>query len=163
MTLSDLVFCGCGFSRQSWIMINLAKMPPHGELFERREESCCGVETGPIAGCLGTSQGSIQAEWQQCTWLKVTATSGRLGHYFPTQSPRGERAWSDRPQSALHYHLSAAPQVAAGEGKNRLTDDLGEDETETENKGVACLVAYVTVYVRVCQEVASLCFWIHPT
>lgn len=43
-------------------MINLAKMPPHGELFERREESCCGVETGPIAGCLGTSQGSIQAE-----------------------------------------------------------------------------------------------------
>lgn len=43
-------------------MINLAKMPPHGELFERREESCCGVETGPIAGCPGTSQGSIQAE-----------------------------------------------------------------------------------------------------
>lgn len=62
MTLSDLVFRGCCFSRQSWIMINLAKMPPHGELFERREESCCGVETGPIAGCLGTSQGSIQAE-----------------------------------------------------------------------------------------------------
>lgn len=48
-------------------MINLVKMPPHGELFERRKESCWGVETGPIAGCLGTSQGSIQAESQPCT------------------------------------------------------------------------------------------------
>lgn len=43
-------------------MINLAKMPPHGELFERREKSCCGVETGPIAASLGISPGSIQAE-----------------------------------------------------------------------------------------------------
>lgn len=43
-------------------MINLAEMPPRGELFERREESCSGVETGPIAGCLGTARGSIRAE-----------------------------------------------------------------------------------------------------
>lgn len=101
-------------------MINLAKMPPHWDLFERREESCFGVKTGPIAGCLGISQGSIQAEWQPCTWLKVTATSGRLGHYFPTHSLRGERAWSDRPQSALHYHLATA-KVATSRGRNRRT------------------------------------------
>lgn len=103
--VQSCIFCVCCFSQQIWIMINLAKMPPHGELFERWEKSCCGVETGPIAACLGISLGSIQAEWQLCTWLKVTATSGRPSHYFPTQSPWGERAWSDRPQSALHYHL----------------------------------------------------------
>lgn len=56
------------------------------------------------------------------------------------------------PQSALHYHLSAAPQVAVGEGKNRLTDDLGGDETERENKGVACLFAYVSLYMSDCMS-----------
>ncbi|KAM3612148.1 uncharacterized protein V6R79_003575 [Siganus canaliculatus] len=34
MTLSYLVFCGRCFSQQSCIMINSAKMAPHGELFE---------------------------------------------------------------------------------------------------------------------------------
>lgn len=155
-SLSVLVFfvfcgcclCGCCFSRQSWIMIHLTKMPPHGELFERREERCCSVETGPIAGCLGTSQGSIQAEWQPCTWLKVTATSGRLGHYFPTHSPRCEGAWSDRPQSALHYHL-ATPQVAAGWGKNSQAT-RGEMNRRGKIKvlNAGCVCKSVSVCIR---------------
>lgn len=38
-----------------WLI--LPKMPPHGELFERWEESCCGVENGRIAGYLGDFTG----------------------------------------------------------------------------------------------------------
>lgn len=70
------------------------------------------AKTGEIAGCLGSSQRSIQREWQHQTWLNVTATSCSRGHYFPTTIPWGQRAWSDSAQANLHYPLSLPLQVA---------------------------------------------------
>lgn len=87
-------------------------MPPHKELFERQAKSCCLAKTSEIASCLGSSQGSIQREWQHHTWLNVTATSGSRGHYFPTTIPWGQGAWSDSTQANLHYPLSLPLQVA---------------------------------------------------
>lgn len=87
-------------------------MPPHKELFERQAKSCCLAKTSEIASCLGSSQGSIQREWQHQTWLNVTATSGSRGHYFPTTIPWGQGAWSDSTQAILYYPLSLPLQVA---------------------------------------------------
>lgn len=71
----------------------------------------------------------------------MTATSGGPGHSFLTKSPWGERAWSDRPQSVLHYHLSTGPQVAAARGeKNRLTDDLQKEIKQPGRKWSSLLV-----------------------
>lgn len=68
---------GHAFSSQIWVMMDSTKVPLHKEPFKSPEECHCSVETVCVGGCcyLGTLQWSMQAKWQPCDWLKVTATS----------------------------------------------------------------------------------------
>lgn len=59
--------------------MNLAKRPPHGELFERREE-CWGVEGGLPGDPPVMNAGKV-------TSVRLIKSDGYIGHFVPTQSP----------------------------------------------------------------------------
>lgn len=80
--------------------MNLAKRPPHGEPFERREERWGWALPGdpPVMNA-----GKVTA-------LHLIKSDGYIGHFVPTRSPRGESAGSDSPQLLLHYHFQPSPR-----------------------------------------------------
>lgn len=94
---------GSSLSWQTWILMNLAKRPPHGDLFERREEFW-GVEGGGLPGDPPVMNAG------KVTAVRLIKSDGYIGHFVPTQSPWGESARSDSPQSVLHYHFQLPPR-----------------------------------------------------
>lgn len=137
-----LVYHDWGFHRNSmWLMA--PRCHTRSCLKGKLKVVVC-QKTSVIAGCLGSSQGSMQQEWQHQTWLNVTATSGSRGHYFPTAIPWGQGAWSDSAQANLHYPCSLPLQVA-----HRHVSEIATYSRIRRNRARHSLCVFVCASVRV--------------